>query len=306
MRVLIVGCGYVGLAAGAELVRQGHQVWGLRRTNQANAELSAVGVVPLRADITKPEALAKLRPCYDWVLHCVSASGGGPREYEQIYLQGTGHLLDWLSQAPPARLVYTSSTSVYRQTDGSTVDETSATQPQTPTGRVLVETEKLLFQRSQQISLAPVVLRVAGIYGPGRAYWLDQFLTGTPKLDGDGSRILNMIHRDDVAGAAIAILARGDPGKIYNAVDDQPVTQLELFEWLAHRLPRPLAAPGPVVPTAFGFPSGAPRPLAAAAKRGLTSKKVSNRRLKQELGYQFRFPTFRHGFEQILRSVSNE
>ena len=85
-----------------------------------------------------------------------------------------------------------------------------------------------------------VILRVAGIYGPERGHWFKQFLKNEARIEGDGSRFLNMIHRDDVIGCIIAALENGTPGEIYNAVDDEPVTQLKFFQWLATELKRPL------------------------------------------------------------------
>jgi nucleoside-diphosphate-sugar epimerase len=288
MRVLIVGCGYVGLALGAKLVRLGHEVSGLGRTALGNPQLKAAGLIPLTADITLPETFPQANLPYDWVVHCVSA-GGGAAEYERVYLEGTRNLLSWLSAAPPKRFVYTSSTSVYGQTDGSPVDESSPTRPRNETGRILVRTEELVLTRARELGIAPIVLRAGGIYGPGRAYWLRQFESGEARLDADGGgRILNMIHRDDVAGAVMAAFASARAGVVYNAVDDQPVSQREMFEWLAQRLARPIPARNPTTPV-------------PGAKRAVTSKRVINRKLKHELGYRFEFPTFRQGFEQILR-----
>ncbi len=85
-----------------------------------------------------------------------------------------------------------------------------------------------------------VILRVAGIYGPGRGYLLKQFLRGEARIEGDGSRFLNMIHRDDLIGVILAALERGAPGGIYNAADNEPVSQRQFFEWLAAELKRPL------------------------------------------------------------------
>src|SRR6478736_8010880 len=136
MRVLIVGCGYVGLPLGAELVRLGHQVFGLRRS-VANAELQRVGITPLQADITQPTKLATLPRDFDWVVNCVASGGGGVDEYRQLYLQGMRNLIDWLVPSAPRtsveipRIVYTSSTGVYGQNDGSRVDEASVTEPAT-------------------------------------------------------------------------------------------------------------------------------------------------------------------------------
>ena len=134
-----------------------------------------------------------------------------------------------------------------------------------------------------------MILRVAGIYGPGRGYWFQQYLKGEATIENQGERILNMIHRDDVAGAIMAALKNGQPGEIYNAVDDEPVTQLAFFEWLSKKLGRAL-------------PSFSPAEKDVGRKRGLTNKKVSSARLKTDLKYQFKYPTFREGYEaEILR-----
>jgi nucleoside-diphosphate-sugar epimerase len=289
MRVLIVGCGYVGLALGEELVRQGHSVCGLRRSHRHAPDLKAAGIAPLVADVTVPESFRSLVPGYDWVVYCASASGGGVHEYAQIYLAGIRNLLSWLSAGPLPKLVYTSSTSVFGQTDGSRVDETSPAVPDAPTAKLLVESEATLLQAASEKGFPAVVLRVAGIYGPGRAYWLDQFRAGTARLEDGGGRILNMIHRHDVVGAIVAALMHSEPGPIYNAVDNEPVTQLVLFQWLSDRLGRPL-------------PLAVTGQLNNSSKRGITNKQVSNQRLKQELGYRLKFPTFREGYESLLDS----
>jgi nucleoside-diphosphate-sugar epimerase len=278
----------VGLPLGAELVKQGHEVFGLRRSAGAEAELRASGIKPLIGDITRPEQLVP-SPAYDWVVNCVSASGGGVAEYREVYLQGMRNLLAWLGAAPPRKLVYTSSTSVYGQNDGSLVKESSPTEPAVETGRVLVEAEQALLEAVREKTFPAVILRLAGIYGPGRGHWFKQYLNNEARIAGDGARILNMIHRDDVVGAIIAALKSGRPGEVYNAVDDEPVSQLHFFEWLSGPLGKEL-------------PASEPEDAEAGRKRGVTNKKVSNRRLKMELGYQFKYPTFRQGYTaEILR-----
>jgi nucleoside-diphosphate-sugar epimerase len=289
MRVLIIGCGYVGLSVGGELVKQGHEVVGMRRSAGAEAELNAAGIKPLIGDITQAEQLARLPAAYDWVVNCVSASGGGVAEYRQVYLEGMRNLIAWLAAAPLKKLVYTSSTSVYGQNDGSLVKETSPTEPTVETARVLVETEKALLEAASRMKFPGVVLRLAGIYGPGRGYWFKQYLSNEARIEGSGARLLNMIHRDDAAGAIIAALKSGRPGEVYNVVDDEPVSQLNFFQWLSGPLGKEL-------------PPSVPEDPEVVRKRGVTNKKVSNRRLKMELGYPFKYPTFRQGYTaEILR-----
>lgn len=280
MRVLIVGCGYVGLPLGVELVRRGHEVFGLRRGGPE--ALGAAGINPLRADITRPETLAELPHEFDWVVNCAASGGGSADDYRQLYLDGNRNLLAWLAERPPGKYIYTSSTSVYAQNDGSLVTERSPVQPEAPTARVLVATEELLLAAVRN-RFPAVILRVAGIYGPGRGHAFQQFLRGEARLEGDGSRYLNMIHRDDLTGIIIMALERGRPGEIYNAVDHEPVPQSAFFGWLAAELKRPLP---PTVPVDEEL----------GRKRGITNKRVSNAKLRAEWAYRFKYPNFRAGY----------
>jgi nucleoside-diphosphate-sugar epimerase len=290
MRVLIVGCGYVGLPLGAELARQGHEVHGIRRAADGEAELQAAGIQLRVADITKPSDLANLSGPYDWVVNCVSSTRGGAEEYREIYLQGTRNLIEWLSAAPPKKFVYTSSTSVYGQTDLSPVKESSATEPASETGRVLVETEKLLLDAAREKKFPAVVLRVAGIYGPERGHLFLQYLKNEAKIPGKGERFINMIHRDDLVGIIAAALKNGRVGEVYNAVDDEPVAQIHFFRWLSETLGK-------------WMPPFATEEENAGRKRSLTNKKVQNRKLKMELGYQFKYPNFRKGYTAEIQRL---
>jgi nucleoside-diphosphate-sugar epimerase len=283
MRVLIVGCGYVGLALGHEMVEQGHEVFGLRRSAAADEQLKAAGVTPMHADITRPETLTSLPRNFDWVVNCAASGGGGVEDYRRLYLEGTRNLIEWLDSSPPRKYVYTSSTSVYGQDDGSLVAESDPVAPTTETGRVLVETENLLRAAAAGKKFPTVILRVAGIYGPDRGFWLRQFLRNEARIEDNGDRFLNMIHRDDVVGCIIAALKNGRPGEIYNAADDKPVSQLEFFGWLASALGK-------------AMPPSAPADSNILRRRGVTNKRVSNNRLKQQLEYQFKYPTFRDGY----------
>jgi len=288
MRVLIVGCGYVGVPLGAELVRLGHEVFGLRRSPSAENDLKTAGIQPLFADITKPDELEKLPRDFDWVVNCVAA-GGDAENYREVYFNGTKNLIEWLSPNPPKKFIYTSSTSVYAQNDGSQVKESSPAEPVAETSKILVETEKVLLDAVAQKKFPAVILRAAGIYGPGRGHWFKQFLKNEAVMEGDGSRHLNMIHRDDLIGCIIATLKSGRAGEIYNAVDDEPVSQRNFFEWLAGTLGK--------YP-----PPSAPENSAENRRRGLTNKRVSNRKLKMELGHQFKYANFRIGYSaEILR-----
>jgi len=292
MRVLIVGCGYVGLPLGAELVRLGHEVFGIRRSAENEPALAAAGIKPLYADISKIEELQKLPNAFDWVVNTVSSSKGGVEEYKQVYLDGTRNLIEWLAPAPPKKFVYTSSTSVYGQTDGSVVKESSPTEPANDTGKILVETEKLLLDAAREKKIPAVILRVAGIYGPERGHLFLQYLKDAAKIPGRGERIINMIHRADLIGAIIAALKSGRAGEIYNAVDDEPVPQIHFFRWLSETLGK-------------NMPPFVAESELLERKRGATNKKVSNRKLKMEMGYQFKYPTFRQGYTAEIQRLQD-
>ncbi|MBI3874883.1 MAG: SDR family oxidoreductase [Verrucomicrobia bacterium] len=289
MRVLIVGCGYVGLPLGAELARLGHDVFGVRRSASGEAELKAAGITPLVADLTKPEELTRLPGSFDWVVNAVSSTRGGAAEYRQVYLQGTKNLIEWLAPTPPKKFVFTSSTSVYGQNDGSAVDESSATEPSSETSRVLIGTERALFDAWRERRFPSVALRVAGIYGPDRGHLFLQYLRDEARLFGDGSRLINMVHRDDVVGAIVTALERGQPGESYNVADDEAVSHREFFEWLSATLGKPMP---PIATEAEN----------AARKRGLTNKRVLNSKLKAA-GWSLKYPTFREGYAAEMKRL---
>jgi nucleoside-diphosphate-sugar epimerase len=290
MRVLIIGCGYVGLPLGVELVRLGHEVFGVRRAASSDHLLAAAGIKPLAADITKSADLPQLPGPFDWVVNCVSSGKGGVDQYREVYLQGTRNLVEWLSAAPPKKFVYTSSTSVYGQNDGSPVKETSPAEPASDTARVLLDTEKTLLDAAQQKKFPAVILRVAGIYGPERGHLFLQYLKNEARIPGQGARFINMIHRDDLVGVIIAALKSGRPGEIYNAVDDEPVAQIHFFRWLSETLGK-------------WMPPFADEAENADRKRALTNKKVQNRKLKMELGHQFKYPNFRKGYTAEIQRL---
>jgi nucleoside-diphosphate-sugar epimerase len=265
------------------LAQLGHAVFGLRRTASAAGDLEAAGITPLVGDITDPRALEKLPGPFDWVVNTVSSTKGGPEEYRAVYLDGTRRLVEWLSGSGLQKYVYTSSTSVYGQTDGSTVDEQSPTEPASETSRVLVETETLLREAARGQNFPAVILRSSGIYGPERGHLFQQYLKGEAVISGRGERLINMIHRDDLAGIIVAALERGRTGEIYNASDDEPVSQIEFFTWLSQTLRRPV-------------PPFAPEGTTSSRKRGLTNKRISNKKLKTELSYALQYPTYREGY----------
>jgi len=208
------------------------------------------------------------------VIHCASSGKGGAVAYREIFLETTARLI---KETSFEHLIFTSSTSVYAQTDGSLVTETDPAEPERGTGRILRETEELVLAHHG------TVLRLAGIYGPGRCVPLEKLLSGEAVIEGAGERLINSIHRDD-AVSALHLAARHRGQGIFNVADNAPVTQLEWFQWVCARLGRPL-------------PPFAPRDL--DRKRAWTSKRVSNARLRS-LGWHPEYPSFREGVEEMI------
>ena len=211
MRILIIGCGYIGLPLGQALAGLGHEVHGIRRT-----KFSAEGITTQALDITQHGALDGLPKNYDWVINTVSSSRGDLEAHRSVFVDGTRHLLEWLGESS-THLLFTSSTSVYGQLDGSWVDEHSATNPSGGTGGHLREAEETLLSAPQPAT----VLRVAGIYGPERGFLFQQFVKGEAVLSEGGNRWLNMVHREDVISAILTAMDL-EPG-IYNVADEETV-----------------------------------------------------------------------------------
>ncbi|MBW3657595.1 MAG: SDR family oxidoreductase [Actinobacteria bacterium] len=268
MRVLIAGCGYVGSELARRLVAGGHDVWGLRRTATGMPE----GVRALAGDVTDAATL-DLPDGIDALVYAVSPAERDEAAYRAAYVDGLDHVLTALPTAPE-RLVFVSSTAVYGQTDGSVVDEDSPTEPSSFSGRVLLEAE------ARARAAGGTVLRLAGIYGPGRTRLIDEVRAGEATYPPEDVHT-NRIHRDDCAGALAHLLTIGTRAPVYVGVDDEPALRREVLTWLAERLdaPPPRAAPG-------------------QRTRG-GDKRCSNARLRAS-GYDLAFPSYRDGYAAML------
>jgi nucleoside-diphosphate-sugar epimerase len=269
-KLLLAGCGFLGETAADFFSREGWQVVALTASAESAARLAEKPYPVLAADISSAQSLAAVRENhgpFDVVVHCASSGRGDAQAYRRVYVGGVRALA---GAFPEARLLFTSSTSVYAQTSGEWVDETSLAAPDRETGRVLLDAEALTHVAGG------CVPRLSGIYGPGRSVLLRKMREGSAVLEKDGARWINQIHRDDAARALLVIAQSGTPGEIYNVVDDTPATQLEVYQWIADFLGRPLP------------PSG---PADLQRKRGWTSKRVSNARLRA-LGWAPEFPSY--------------
>jgi nucleoside-diphosphate-sugar epimerase len=270
----VIGCGYVGAPLLRELNRSGWKATGITLSESSADMLRNEGLAVVAADLRTSDLRALTGDNPPVVIHCASSGKGGPVAYREIFLETTRRLL---KETSFEHLIFTSSTSVYAQTDGSIVTESDPAKPERETGKILRETEELV------LGCNGTVLRLAGIYGPGRCVPLEKLLSGEAGIEGDGERVMNSIHRDD-AVSAFHLAAEHWWPSIFNVADNTPVTQLEWFQWVCARVGRPI-------------PPFVARDL--NRKRAWTSKRVSNAKLRS-LGWTPAYSSFREGMEELV------
>ena len=282
-RILIAGCGYVGQATADLFHERGWEVEGWTASAESAGQLAIKPYAVRAVDITNPAAVLAAHGQFDVVVQCASTRGGEAGEYRRVYLDGARNLLHAF---PTARLIFTSSTSVYAQRQGEVVDETSPADPAHEKGQVLREAEELVLSHDG------IVARLGGIYGPGRSFLLRKVLAGGAVLEEEDDRFINQAHRDDIA-SGLFLLAEGRAElarQIYNVVDDQPIPARDACRWLSAHLPA-------------SSPAGEVAPV---RKRGESNKRVSNRKLRT-LGWAPRYPNFPVAMtESILPSFGFE
>ena len=282
-RALIAGCGYLGRAIADLLIADGWEIEAWTASPESARELSATGRSALSVDISNEKSVAARKSKFDVVIHSASTRGGDVEAYRSVYLYGARNLLE---NFPDTRTLFVSSTSVYAQTSGEWVTEESPAEPKHETGKILRESEDLIRDHNG------IIIRLGGLYGPGRSALLRKFLSGEVKIDPDGDRFINQIHRDDAADAIRFLIGRGKSGaQIYNLVDNQPVLLSECYGWLATALNRPIPATGK---------------SSSKRKRGDSNKRVSNEKLRS-LGWAPKYPTFAEGMTRsVLQSMGDK
>lgn len=288
--VMIFGCGYVGKALAQCLTRQGVSVGALTRNAEKAAELRAFGLNEVvEAELDSHDWHTQVTGQYDAVVNCVSSAGGGLEGYRKSYLEGQRSILKWAESQQICSYVYTSSTSVYPQDGGAIVDEAADTRDAPPTGQVLLKSEALLPEAAEHIG-SWYVLRLAGIYGQGRHYLLNQLREGAGEIPGSGDYALNMIHLEDIVSAICCALAGQPASGIYNIADNAPTTKAEVLTYLAERLNLPA-------------PSFNPENVSERLKRRggrMPHRYVSNGKARAQLGWQPKYPSFREGYAGLL------
>lgn len=283
MRLLIIGCGYVGTALAKRLLDGGHRVRGVTASAESAAALARDGLPSCAADCsTREGARAACREPADAVVFSVSSRGG---DYRKTYVEGMRCVLAALEAHPPTVFIYTGSTSVYAQMDGGWVGEDSPTEPPYENGKRLLETERLLRRAAGKILPSVWILRLAAIYGPDRHVLLDRLRTGIETLPGDGRHWMNQVHRDDIVSVIELVMTRSQRGfRILNVADDTPVCQQEYVEWGCAKLRRPIPGFLPEAKSRRGFQA---------------NRRISNRTIR-ELGWAPKYPSFREGLAERL------
>lgn|SRR5690554_2967666 len=274
MRVLIAGYGFVGASLGERLLRRGDEVYGLRRTELPSEN----GIHMIAADLLDRASLGSL-PEVDALVFAPSPGARQPEAYSAIYGDAFANLIEAFGDAPPRRVVFVSSTSVYGQDDDSDIDESSPIDPRTETARALAAAEERAQKRVPELAL----LRLSGIYGPGRTHLIRTVINGElPARD----PFTNRIHRDDAAQAIERILDASRPAPLYLGVDAEPARLSEVRAFIASELRR-LGHP----------PAEAEIPSKTRSMSG--SKRILNGALR-EIGFRPKYPSYREGYPEII------
>jgi len=291
-RLVIFGAGYVGGAVARAAVQQGLIVTALTRNPTKVSALAAEGCDVVIDELASNAWHKKISGGADFVLNCVSSGGGGVEGYQRSYVEGMQSILEWAKvSGGVGALLYTSSTSVYPQSDGLRVDEDAPTDGAGETAGRLLTAENLLCAAAPDAVRNWVILRLAGIYGPGRHQLLDQLRAGATEFGGRGEQRLNLIHCDDIVSAVLAAFggsAQKNANTIFNVADDGAASKGDVVNWLAAELGRP--------PPRF---TGA----AVAGRRAVALDRViANDKIKAVLGWHPRYPDFRSGYRAILEA----
>ncbi len=292
MRRLIVGCGYLGERVARAWLKFGDDVLALTRSRTHAEEMHALGIQPIVGDVTDLTSIrdaVRDLPDIDTVLYAVGFDRDAGKSKREVYVDGLENVLKGLS-GRVGRICYISSTSVYGQSGGEVVDEDSECNPSSENGRICTDAERKVWQYYPADSSAgergASVLRLAGIYGPGRLLARVESLRSGEPLSGNPEAWLNLIHVDDAVAAVLASEQLGRLGSTYLVSDDRPVQRRVYYDLLA----RLISAPQPT------FVDAEPN---SAESRQL-NKRCCNRRIRDELGVELVYPNIEVGIPHAL------
>lgn len=276
-KILCVGCGDVGGEVAVRLADAGHQVTGLKRHPPKIADK----VNYVAADITVAEQLQNLATDFDTVFFILSPDGGVENSYRAVFETGLDNLLNHFAQAKQSpRWFFTSSTSVYGQSQGEWVDENSPAEPDNPNSQFIRAAERKIMAANPE----NIVVRFSGIYGEGREYLL-RLARQAPEIQKNPPAYTNRIHREDCIEVLLFLFEQQLSGKVleqcYLASDDNPAPTWNVMSWLAEQM-------------------SCPQPTEKTSNLKAMNKRCDNQRLKKQ-GYQFRYPTYKEGYLPLVR-----
>lgn len=276
--VLIAGCGDIGGRLAFALLPQGWTVYGLRRSVGKLPE-GVRGVSGDLFDSRIPEQWPEGR--IDYLVYCATPTTRDEAGYRAAYVQGLRNVLGWIERSgqKPRRVLFVSSSSVYGQQQGEWIDETSPAEATGFSGLIMREAEQVALGSGLPAS----IVRLTGIYGPGRSDLMNRVRQGysvaiDPPVYG------NRIHADDAA-SLLAFLLKADAGGValkdcYIGVDDAPAPLAEVVDWMRERL-------------------GVTQWSSENSMRRAGSKRCSNARAKA-LGWAPRYASYKEGYEAML------
>jgi len=281
-RLLVLGCGDVGMRL-LPLMRDRFRVFAVTSQPDRRHELRAAGAVPIVANLDMPETLARLARLARNIVHLAPPQSEGVTDRRSRNL--TAILPD------QANMVYVSTTGVYGDCGGEMVDETRPVRPQNARAKRRVDAERVLRRWARRSGSRLAILRVPGIYAADRLP-IDRLKKGTPALRAEDDVYTNHIHADDLARIIAAALYRGQPNRVYHAVDASDMQMGEYFDAVADKagLPRP-----PRLPKAQLAAAVSPVMLSFMSE----SRRLGNDRLRAELGVRLQFPHVQDALEKI-------
>lgn len=288
--VFIIGCGDIGVRVARLEQARGERVAGLVR-NAAGAErLRAFGIEPVTGDLDDPDTLTALPMVGRRLYYFAPPPGGGPRDTRLRNLCAAVG-----ADMAPAKVVYISTSGVYGDCGGEWVTEETPVNAQTSRARRRLDAETVLGQWGERLAVPVVILRVTGIYGPGRLP-LARLRQGHPVLNEAESPPTNRIHADDLATVCVAAAERAAGGEIFNVSDGRPGTMTQYFNAAADLLglPRP-----PEVSMEKARQVMTPMMLSYLTE----TRRMDNRKMLERLGVTLRYPDLQSGLKDVIAQL---
>jgi nucleoside-diphosphate-sugar epimerase len=292
MAKLVIGCGYLGERVARRWLDAGHTVVIATRSEGRAEAFRRRGYQATIADVTRPETLRQL-PAAESVLFAVGFDRASHNSIQEVYAGGVRNLLAALP-AETGRFIYISTTGVYGPASGEWVDEVTPPDPKREGGRASLAAEEAISEHP--LGLRSVVLRLAGIYGPGRIPFIRELRTGEP-IPARTSGWLNLIHVDDAAEVVVAADALNsiqNSPRLYCVSDGQPVERGEFYSELARQLG---AQPPRFVE---------PNPDSPHAARAETNRRIDNARMLAELRVTLTYSDYRAGLANAVETQNQE